>query len=67
MILSLKKVFLFLENPQANYDKSTIINFLSSNEIFNEIQNIFGKQICLSNIGNLNNLSNKYDKAITFL
>jgi len=67
LILSLKKVFLFLENPQANYDKSTIINFLSSNEIFNEIQNIFGKQICLSNIGNLNNLSNKYDKAITFL
>ena len=67
LILSLKKVFLFLENPQANYDKNAIINFLSSNEIFNEIQNIFGKQICLSNIGNLNNLSNKYDKSITFL
>ena len=67
LILNLKKVFLFLQNPQSTFQKHLIIKFLSSNEIFNEIKNMLGNQICLSNLGNLNNLNKKYDKAIIFL
>ena len=67
LILNLKKVLKFLQHPQSTFKKDLIIKFLSSNEIFNEIKNLLGNQICLSNLGNLNNLNKKYDKSIIFL
>ena len=67
LLLELKKVFLFLENSQATFKISNIIRFVSCNKVFHQIKNKLGENLCLSNMGNLENLNQRYDKAITFL
>ena len=67
LLLELKKVFLFLENSQATFKISNVIKFISCNKVFHEIKNKIGENLCLSNMGNLENLNQRYDKAITFL
>lgn len=66
-ILELKNVLLFLQNPKSTSNRNQITRLLSSNNVFNKIQYTVGKEISLSNIGNLTSYCSKYDKAITFL
>lgn len=66
-ILELKNVLLFLQNPKSTSNRNQITRLLSSNNVFNKIQYTVGKEISLSNIGNLTSYCAKYDKAITFL
>ena len=67
LLLDLKKVILFLRGPQVNFKGTNIIKFISCDKVFNEITNKLGENICLSNIGNLENLKKRYDKSIIFL
>ena len=67
LLLNLKKVILFMRGPQVNFKGTNIIKFISCDKVFNEISNKLGDNVCLSNIGNLENLNKRYDKSIIFL
>ena len=56
-----------MRGPQVNFKGTNIIKFISCDKIFNEIKNKLGENVCLSNMGNLENLKKRYDKSITFL
>lgn len=66
-ILELKEVLLFLRNPKPILDPNQITKYLSSNKVFGKMEYTQGKELCLSNIGNICSYCGKYDKAITFL
>ena len=67
LLLDLKKVILFMRGPQVNFKGTNIIKFISCDKVFNEIKNKLGENVCLSNMGNLENLNKRYDKSIIFL
>jgi len=67
LLLDLKKVILFMRGPQVNFKGTNIIKFISCDKVFNEIKNKLGENVCLSNMGNLENLKKRYDKSIIFL
>ena len=67
LLLDLKKIIIFMRGPQVNFKGTNIIKFISCDKIFNEIKNKLGENVCLSNMGNLENLKKRYDKSITFL
>ena len=67
LLLDLKKVIIFLRGPLVHSKDSNIIKFISCDKIFNEINNKLGENICLSNVGNLENLNKRFDKSIIFL
>lgn len=66
-ILELKEVLLFLRNPKPILDPNQITKYFSSNKVFGKMEYTQGKELCLSNIGNICSYCGKYDKAITFL
>ena len=67
LLLDLKKIILFMRGPQVNFKGSNIIKFISCDKVFREIKNKLGENVCLSNIGNLENLKKRFDKSIIFL
>ena len=67
LLLDLKKIILFMRGPQVNFKGTNIIKFISCDKIFSIIENKLGENICLSNIGNLENLKKRFDKSIIFL
>ena len=66
-LLDLKKVMLFMRGPQVNFRSSNIIKFIECDKVFSKIEDKLGKNVSLSNIGNLENLKKRYDKSIIFL
>ena len=67
LLLDLKKINIFMKGPQVNSKDSNVIKFISCDSVFREIKNKLGENICLSNIGNLENINKRYDKSILFL
>ena len=67
LLLDLKKIIIFMRGPLVHSKDSNIIKFISCDKIFNEINNKLGDNICMSNMGNLENLNKRYDKSIIFL
>ena len=67
LLLELKKVILFMRGPRVNFKGTNILKFISCDKVFNKISDKLGGNICLSNIGNLENIKKRYDKSIIFL
>ena len=67
LLLELKKINIFMKGPLVNSKDSNIFKFISCDKVFNAIQSKLGDNICLSNIGNLENINKRYDKSILFL
>jgi hypothetical protein len=66
LLYDLNKVRSFMKGEQINLKGNNITKFISCQNIFNEMKDKLGENMCLSNVGNLENLNNKYDKAIIF-
>ena len=66
LLYDLNKVRSFMRGEQINLKGNNITKFISCQNIFNEMKDKLGENMCLSNVGNLENLNNKYDKAIIF-
>ena len=66
-LLELKKTIIFMRGPQVNFKGTNIIKFISCDAAFKEESNKLHKNVCLSNMGNLENLQKRYDKSIIFL
>ena len=66
LLYDLNNVRSFMRGEQLNLKGSTITKFISCQNIFNEMKDKLGENMCLSNVGNLENLNNKYDKSIIF-
>ena len=67
LLLDLKKAMLFMRGPQVNFKSSNIIKFIACDQVFSKITNKLGRNVSLSNIGNLENLKKRFDKSIIFL
>ena len=67
LLLDLKKIILFMRGPLVHSKDTNIIKFISCDKIFKIINNRLGENICLSNVGNLENLNKRFDKSIIFL
>ena len=67
LLLDLKKINIFMKGPLVNSKDSNIFKFISCDKVFNEIKSKLGDNICLSNIGNLENINKRYDKSVLFL
>ena len=66
LLYELNKVRSFMRGEQVHLKGSNITKFISCQSILKEMKDKLGENICLSNVGNLENLNNKYDKAIIF-
>jgi len=66
LLYDLNKVRTFMRGEQVHLKGSNITKFISCQNIFNEMKDKLGENMCLSNVGNLENLNNKYDKSIIF-
>ena len=66
-LFDLNKVRSFMKGQQFHLRGSTITNFIDCHNIYNEIKDKLRESVCLSNVGNLENLNKKYDKSIIFL
>ena len=66
LLYDLNKVRSFMRGEQLNLKGNTITKFISCQNVFNEMKDKLGENMCLSNVGNLENLNNKYDKSIIF-
>ena len=67
LLLDLKKINIFMKGPLVNSKDSNIFKFISCDKVFNEIKSKLGDNICLSNIGNIENINKRYDKSVLFL
>ena len=67
LLYDLNKVRAFMRGEQINLKGNNITKFISCQNIFNEMKDKLGENMCLSNVGNLENLNKKYDKSIIFL
>ena len=66
LLYDLNKVRTFLRGEQLHLKGSNITKFISCQNTFNDMKDKLGENMCLSNVGNLENLNNKYDKSIIF-
>ena len=66
LLYDLNKVRTFMRGEQINLKGNNITKFISCQNIFNEMKDKLGENMCLSNVGNLENLNHKYDKSIIF-
>ena len=66
LLYDLNNVRSFMRGQQFNLKGSNIIKLIDCQNTFNEMNDKLGENMCLSNVGNLENLNNKYDKSIIF-
>ena len=66
LLYDLNNVRSFMRGEQVNLKGSNITKFIDFQNIFNDMKDKLGENMCLSNVGNLENLNNKYDKSIIF-
>ena len=67
VLLQLKNVLSFTTNSSNASDNLCFLNYLHAKYTFSQVNNIRGKTICDSNVGNLSIRLEKYDKAVFHL